>query len=116
MTQSNVFGTLGGSAEEDFGGRRVRVLFQEVMLDFPCVVVTKPVGQLDLSESVLIQNPLVIDTPWTWQLQFIKDPELHGWFPVRLLGCECATGSRPCQERRSPDPRDHGPQQREGFA
>src|ERR1700722_16661508 len=76
------------------------------MLDFPCVVVTKPIGQFDLSQSVLIKLPFIVHAPGAGQLQFIKDYELHGWFPVRLLAPECATGSRPCQVRRGRRP--HG--------
>src|SRR3954468_14228703 len=72
------------------------------MLDLPCVVVTKSVGQFDLGQRVLIKLTFIVRTPWARQLQFIKDPEFHDRFPVFPGLClvpECASGSRPCQER-----------------
>src|SRR5882757_9507946 len=82
----------------------MRIFLKEMMLDFPCIIVTKSVGQFDLRQRVLVELPLVVHAPWARQLQFIKDAEFHGRFPVllRYPGKDCASGSRPCQERSGP--------------
>jgi hypothetical protein len=53
VAQADVLRALAGRTEEDLRGRAVRVLLEEVVLDFPRVVVAKAVGQLDLVEAVL---------------------------------------------------------------
>ena len=39
MAEADVFGPLAGSAQEDLGGGGMGVLFEEVVLDLPGVVV-----------------------------------------------------------------------------
>ena len=48
VAQPDVLGALAGGGEEHLGLRRVRVLFEEVMLDLPRVVVAELVGEFDL--------------------------------------------------------------------
>lgn len=78
VTQPDPRGALAGCAEKDLGRRAVGVLLQEVMLDFPRVVVAQLVGQLDLVEAVTEQPILVIVGPRPRQLVFVEDPESHG--------------------------------------
>src|SRR5262249_41268862 len=68
---------LGRGAEEDLGGRAVRVLLEEVVLDQPGVVVAQPVRQLDLLQRVLEELILAPLVPRTRKLVLIKDTEFH---------------------------------------
>ena len=54
---------LGRGGQEHLGGRGVRVLLEEVVLDLPGVVDAEPVGQLDLRERVLEQALLAAVVP-----------------------------------------------------
>ena len=72
MAQPDVLGALAGGAEEHLGRRRVRILLQEVVLDLPCVVVAKPIGQFDLRQRILIQResrPPMPRLSWTASAQ-----------------------------------------------
>ena len=44
------------------------ILFEEVMLDLPRMVVAQPVRQLDLVERILIEPMLIAGRPRTGQL------------------------------------------------
>jgi len=68
---------LARSAEEDLGCRRMGVLLEEVVLDFPREVEAQAVGQLDLVEGLLQQFVLALRVPGTRQLVLVEDPELH---------------------------------------
>ena len=50
--QADALRPLAGRGEEDLGGRGVRVLLEEVVLDLPDVVEAEAVGELDLVERV----------------------------------------------------------------
>src|SRR3984957_13227417 len=78
------------------------IFLKEMVLDLPGIIVTEPVSDFDLRQRVLIELPFVVHAPWARQLQFIKNAEFHGWFPVwRWVRAEpdCASGRKPCQER-----------------
>ena len=84
VAEPDVLGALAGGAEEDFRRRRVGVFLEEVVLDLPGVVVAKPVGQLHLSERVLIELAFVVRPPWARKLQLVEDAEFHGRVPDLL--------------------------------
>ena len=48
VAEADVLGPLAGGAEEHLRRGRMGILLEEVVLDFPGVVVAQPVGQLDL--------------------------------------------------------------------
>ena len=52
MRDSDPAGALRDGAEEDLGGRGVRVLLEEVVLDLPDVVVAESIGERDLVKRV----------------------------------------------------------------
>jgi len=54
MREAHLHRALAGRAEKYFRRRRVRIFFEEMMLDLPGEVVTQPVRQLQLIERVLI--------------------------------------------------------------
>jgi hypothetical protein len=56
-----------------------------MVLHLPDVVETDPVRNLDLVECVLQQPMLGALGPWSRQLVFVEDPELHRVSPV--VGC-----------------------------
>src|SRR6266567_5062433 len=55
----------------------MRIFFQEMMFHHPGVVVTEPVGGLQLSQRILVELELVAFLPWARQLQLVKDAEFH---------------------------------------
>jgi hypothetical protein len=77
VREADALGALARRGEEHLGGRRMRILFEEMMLDLPGIVVAEPVGQLDLVERVLIELQLAAGQPGPRQLQLVKDPEFH---------------------------------------
>ncbi len=66
VTQADLLGALRGRAEKHLGRRRVRILLEEMMLDFPRVIVAEPVGQLDLVERVAVERKFAALLPWAW--------------------------------------------------
>jgi hypothetical protein len=78
VTQPDALGALAGGAEEDLGRGGVRVLFQEVMLDLPGVVVAELVGELNLAERILQELVLARGTPRPRELVLVEDAEFHG--------------------------------------
>ena len=52
VAEPDALGALARRGEEHLGGRGVRVLLEEVVLDLPDVVEAEPVGELDLLERV----------------------------------------------------------------
>ena len=68
---------LGGGGEEHLGGRGVRVLLEEVVLDLPHVVEPEPVGELDLLERVEQELRLAAVGPRPGELVLVEDPEPH---------------------------------------
>ena len=75
--QADLPGALARRAEKHLGGRRMRVLLEKVMLDFPGEVVAEPVGQLDLVERVLVEPQFAVRLPRARQLQLVKNAEPH---------------------------------------
>ena len=59
------------------------MFFEEMVLDFPGVVVVELVGQLHLIERVLIELTFVVHAPGAWKLQLVEDAEFHD-FPLGL--------------------------------
>src|SRR5207237_5933175 len=77
VAEPDALGALAGGTEEDFRRRGVRVLLEEVMLDFPGVVVAELVGELDLAERILQQLILALRAPRARQLMLVEDAEFH---------------------------------------
>src|SRR5579863_6639350 len=79
----------------------MRVLVQEMMLDFPGIVVTEAVGEHDLVERLVKEPRLVARKPRSRQLMLIEDAEPHdrasrrffGWSDLRA----CARALEPRQ-------------------
>ena len=53
VAETNALRTLRAGRKEHLGGRGVRILLQEVVLDLPEIVDADPVGELNLLECVL---------------------------------------------------------------
>src|SRR6185437_10109964 len=55
----------------------MRVLLEEMMLDFPGMVDAEPVGELDLVERLVVDAVLIALAPGPRQLMLVEDAELH---------------------------------------
>ena len=77
MAEADVLRALAGGGEEHLGRRGVRVLLEEVVLDFPRVVDAELVGELDLGEGVLEELELRAIGPRARELVFVENSELH---------------------------------------
>ncbi len=77
VAEPDLLGALARGREERFGRRRMRIFFEEVMLDFPRIVVAELVGEFDLAQRVLIKPVFVALFPGARQLQLIKYAEFH---------------------------------------
>ena len=77
VREADLLGALARRGEKDLGGRRVRILLEEVVLDLPGKVVAEPVGELDLVERVLVELELAFRRPRARQLQLVEYAELH---------------------------------------
>jgi hypothetical protein len=77
VAEANALCPLRARGEKHFGRRRVRVLFEEVVLDLPGVVDAQPVGELHLIERLLVQAELAPLVPRPRQLVLVENPELH---------------------------------------
>src|SRR4051794_30774871 len=100
VAEPDLLGALAGRGEERLGRRRMGVLFEEMVLDLPGMVVAQPVGEFDLLQRVLVEPVLVVLFPGPRQLQLIEDPELHGW----LLLMPAAGWASPAGKRSPPAP------------
>jgi hypothetical protein len=99
VAETDVLRALAGGSQERFRRRRVGVLLEEVMLDFPRVVVAELVGQLHLAQRVLIELVFVALFPGPRQLQLVENAKLHTrLLPLTNLGLTafyCAKFFRP---------------------
>src|ERR1700693_5875144 len=86
VTDANLFRPLAGSRQENLRRGRMRVFFEEVMLDFPHVVDAELVRELDLVERVTKQLQLRTLFPRTRQLMLIKSSQLH-FFSTYFFQC-----------------------------
>ena len=77
VRQADVFGALASGTEEHLGCRRVRILFEKVVLDLPGKIVAEPISQFDLVERVLIKAEFAAGLPRARQLQLIENAEFH---------------------------------------
>ena len=68
VREPDSLGALAGGAEEHRRRGRVRILLEEMMLDFPRRVVAELVGQLHLVEGVLEELQLAVRLPGAGQL------------------------------------------------
>src|SRR5262245_35846494 len=82
MPQSNVFGARRRGRQEYFGGRRMAVLFEEVMLSDEDVVIPELIGELDLLQRFVVYLEFVLLVPligveWFGRLQLELNAEFH---------------------------------------
>ena len=77
VAEPDLLGALAGGRQERLRRRRVGIFLEEMVLDFPCVVVAELVGQFELAERILVEPVLVALFPGSRQLQLIEDAELH---------------------------------------
>ena len=92
MADANPFGALGDRAIEDFWGRAVGKLPQEVVFHGPDVREADRIRQLDLGHHLLVAlllDPVIVGF---WDLDFIHESELHGPFLPRRYGLASTTG------------------------
>jgi hypothetical protein len=104
MADANPLGTLGDGAIEDFWGRTVRKLPQEVMFHGPEVLEADRIRQLDLGHHLVIAlllDPVVVGF---WDLDFTHEPELHGLSSLRGIGGQPPGGVCPSPPSSSPCP------------
>ncbi len=88
VAQANPRGALARGGKKDFGRGGMRILLEEVMLDFPHVIDADFVGEFDLVERVLDQFQFRAGTPRTGQLMFVERPKFHRRFlPLPPGGC-----------------------------
>src|ERR1700687_2385521 len=90
-------GAPGGSGEEHFGGRVVRILLEEMVLVGPDVVEAKTVGDLHLGQRMLDHAVLGPGIPRAWQLQLVNQAEPHG------MCLPCASSCEPCRSLGRPN-------------
>jgi hypothetical protein len=77
VRKANAFRPGSSRREEHFRRRRMRVLVEEMVLDFPRVVVAETVGERDLLERLVEQAPLVVRRPRPGELHLVEDAESH---------------------------------------
>ena len=90
VAEPDLLGALARGGEEGFRRRRVRIFFQEMMLDYPGVVVAELVGEFELRQRVLVEPELVALFPGPRQLQLIEDAEFHDVSPATGPCCFAA--------------------------
>src|SRR3954470_4156216 len=59
----------------------MRILLEEMMFHDPGMVISEPVGGLELRQRVLVKPELVALFPRARQLQLVKDAEFHDVAP-----------------------------------
>jgi len=77
MTETDTLGALRAGGEKHLGGRGVRILLEEVVLDLPDVVDAEAIGELDLVERLLIKPQLALLAPGLRQLVLVEQSEFH---------------------------------------
>jgi hypothetical protein len=85
VAEPDLLGALAGRGEERFRRGRVGIFLEEMMFHHPGVVITEPVGGLELRQRVLVEPKLVALFPRARQLQLVKDAEFHDASQNRLL-------------------------------
>src|SRR4029453_6909889 len=78
VANANPLGALGESPVEDFRGRTVGKLPQEMVLYRPEVLEADLIGQLDLGHDLLVALLLDAVIVGFGYLNFIHEPEFHG--------------------------------------
>ena len=78
MTDTDVPGALADRGQKNLRCRRVGVLFKEMMLGGPHVIVSALIGKHGLFERVLEQRVLGIAHPRPRELMFVKTAKFHG--------------------------------------
>src|SRR6266498_778971 len=92
MADANPFGALGDRSIEDFRGRTVGKLPQEVVFHCPEVLEADLIRQRDLGHDLFIAvllNPVIVGFR---DLDFIHESELHGPFLPRRYGLASTRG------------------------
>ena len=77
VREADLPGALARRGEKHLGRRRMRIFFEEMVLDLPGKVVAEPVRQFELVERVVVEGELAIRLPGPRQLQLVKNPEFH---------------------------------------
>src|SRR5579885_2828072 len=95
MTQPDARGALTARRKKDLGSRGMRVLFEKVMLDFPHVVDSEPVGEFDLVECILKEFQFRPGRPWAGKLVFVEGSELHAAMVTPCAKIPTALRARP---------------------
>ncbi len=77
VAQADVLRALRAGGQEHFRRRRMRIFFEEMVLDFPRVIDAEAVGQFHLVERFLEELQLGALFPGPRQLVLVKDSKLH---------------------------------------
>src|SRR3954452_2941878 len=88
VAEADFLGALRTCRKEYFRCRGVRIFFERVMFDFPCVIDAELVGELDLIERFLKKPELVALVPRPRKLMFVENPEFHWASPARFFVSE----------------------------
>jgi hypothetical protein len=88
VPEADALGALRQRAQEHLGGRAVRELGQEVVLDEPHGVEAELVGELDLLERLLVAAVLATLVVRLGRLQLVQKVELHTRTDPRVLRAE----------------------------
>ncbi len=83
VAKPDVLGPLAGGAQENLGRGGMGIFLQEMMFDFPRVVVAQLVRELDLRQRILHQLVLAVRLPGLGQLVLVENSEFHGLDPLR---------------------------------
>jgi predicted GNAT family N-acyltransferase len=77
VTEPDTARLRGRSREEHFRRRGMGIFVEEMMLDFPRIVVAELVRERDLGERLMEQALLVALLPGPRQLQFVENAKPH---------------------------------------
>jgi len=78
VAKADVFRLTGGSRQKYFRCGGVGILFEEVVLHLPRIIIAQPVGENDLVQRLLEEPVFPVLAPRARQLKLVKDPKAHG--------------------------------------
>src|SRR4030095_11923407 len=84
VSEPDVFCPRGACGKEHLRRRRMGIFLEEVMFDFPRIIDTEAIGDLDLLERVVEQLLFSTVGPRPRQLMLVEDSEFHAVLPCRM--------------------------------
>src|SRR5579862_1976770 len=77
VAEADVLSALAARGEENFRRRRMRILFEEMMLGRPYIIEAEAVGEFDLIKRIFEQPMLRISVPWSGNLMLVETADFH---------------------------------------